>query len=123
MNETTKLFWQLIESKMGPIPSYVKNILRLMGYESAISIRTIGPKDIDAFQKYVKSTDMRKRVPADAKMEDFFGVLWENPENANILPGHIKLIEQIVEFVNLTIVTKGYEHFIVKTKINQPGSA
>lgn len=121
MSEMTLLFWQLIESKMGPIPNYLKNLLKLMGYESAISIKTIERNDIDSFQKYLTSADMRKRVPANAQMEDFFGVRWETPENAIILPGHIKLIEQIVEFVNLTLATKGYEYFTVKSKMNQQG--
>lgn len=59
---------------------------------------------------------MKLRVPKDANMEDYYGVFWETPKRASLLPGHIKLIEQIAEFVNLTLVTKGYEHFTMKPK-------
>lgn len=122
MGEITNRFWELIEAKMGSVPNYLKNILTLMGYENAMSIKTISEKDIESFQKYLISDEIKKRIPPYAKMEDYVGVFWETPEKAYILPGHVKFLQEIVEFVNLTLVTKGCEYFTVKTKVNQRGS-
>lgn len=116
MSEITLLFWKLIESKMGPVPNYVKNLLTIMGYENAISIKTINRDDIESFQKYLISDEMKLRVPKGSNLQDYYGVFWETPKKANLLPGHIKLIEQIAEYVNLTLVTKGYDYFTMKCK-------
>ncbi len=55
------------------------------------------------------------------KKEDYLGVFWETPDQIQILPGHIKFLEQIVEFVNVTLLTKGYEYFSFKTKAKHQG--
>lgn len=119
MDENKNLFWQLIEAKMGPVPNYLKNVLTLRGYENAMSIKTIDQKAIDSFQKYLSSEEIRERIPPDSIMEDYLGVMWRTPDKAYILPGHVQFLEQIVAFVNLTLVTKGHEYFIMKTKVNQ----
>ncbi|KAJ6642842.1 hypothetical protein Bhyg_07796 [Pseudolycoriella hygida] len=62
-----------------------------------MSIKTINEKDIASFQNYLKSEGMKDRVPPESKKEDYYGVFWQIPEKAYILPGHVKFLEQIVD--------------------------
>lgn len=121
MTENSNLFWDVIEAKMGEVPNYLKNILKLRGYENAVSIQTIEEADIESFHNFLKSDDMKSRVTLNAIKEDYYGVFWETPATAYILPGHVKFLEQIVAFVNITLVTKGYDYFNSKTKVIQQG--
>lgn len=52
----TDKFWNLLESNMGClVPSYLKHILRIRGYDNPASIGTLTKKDIDGMQEYFKN--------------------------------------------------------------------
>lgn len=117
-------FWSLIEAKMGcNVPKYLQNLLKLRGYENAISIQTITKEDIDELTTYAKSEEMKARIPVDCDPKDYFGdYFWSTPENFYVLPGHVKLLLKIVDFINITLATKGYDFFSVKPKTTYQGT-
>lgn len=66
MSDVNK-FWDLLESKMGcSIPKYLQNILAMRGYENAVSISMMTVEDIKELQSYVKTDEMKERVPDNA---------------------------------------------------------
>lgn len=90
-------FWKLIESQMGySIPVYIKNILRLRGFETATTIKTLTAKDYEDLEVFAR-TKMEKYVPFGASREDYYNIFSREPEAFEILPGHIKLLNQAVE--------------------------
>lgn len=122
METEVEKFWDIIENKLGcSVPKYLQNILALRGYENAHSIKTITQEDLSELQKYVRSDEMMERVPKDADFRDYFGVFHATPKKCYVLPGHMKLLIEIVEFVKLSIISKGMDHFSTKPKQIQQG--
>lgn len=102
--EEGKLFWQIIELKMFcKIPTYLQNLLALRGFDNAVSIENFNDDDIIEMETYAKSANIRKRIPEDAKLVDYFGTFYNDPADFEILPGHKKLLNKIVLFVQQNI--------------------
>lgn len=115
-------FWNMVETKMGcTIPKYLQNLLAMRCYENAHSIKTNTLDDIQEMQKYIRSTEMMERVPKNADSRDYFGVFWATPNKSYVLPGHLKLILEVVEFLKLSIISKGMDYFSNKPKMFQQG--
>lgn len=115
-----KKFWEILEAKLGSnVPIYVQNILAFNGYENALSVGTLTSEDIVYLQNYARN-EMHKRIPKDADLKEYYGYFSENPTEFEFLRGHVKFLEKIVSFINVTIASKGPDVFSCKTnKIQQ----
>lgn len=90
-------FWKVIESQMGySIPVYIMNLLRIRGFENATTIKTLTVKDYEDLEVFAR-TKMEKYVPFGASRENYYNIFSRDPEAFEILPGHIKLLNQVVE--------------------------
>lgn len=106
-------FWNIIENKMGCIvPKYIRNILRLRGFDDPVSISTITKDDIEAFKKFAK-TIMKDMIPAGADpLEYYFHTAYaETPQTFEIAPGHVNLLVSIVQFIKEQTVIHGHQYF------------
>lgn len=106
-------FWSVIETKMGCIvPNYVRNILRLRGFDDAVSVSKITKDDIEALKHFAKNS-MNDMIPSNANRLDYYflAVYEKNPEAFEIAPGHVKLLESIIDFIKEKTVIHGHEYF------------
>ncbi|KAJ6647640.1 hypothetical protein Bhyg_02863, partial [Pseudolycoriella hygida] len=62
---------------------------------------------------------MKERIPDNANLNDYYGDLCSAPEKFYVLPGHKKMLLEIVEFVQNNILVKGYDFFNFKQKPSQ----
>lgn len=112
-------FWDFIEAKMGcNVPKYVKNIFYLNGYENAVSIKTLKSADIVELQTFAQNT-MESRIPEDVDKSDYYGCFTMNTKEFMFLPGHIRLIEEIVAYINQKTALHGPEFFASKPNIDR----
>lgn len=106
-------FWSIVEKKMGCIvPKYLRNILRLRGFDDSFSVSSITKDDIESFTQFAK-TSMKNMIPDKAdQLEYYFHSSYaETPENFEIAPVHLKLLQAIVKFINEQVVIHGHEYF------------
>lgn len=100
-------FWELIEKQMGcMIPMYLKNILRLRGFENAASIKTLTGDDYKDLQTFAQ-TKMAKFIPSGARLDDYYYIFWKEPDTFEILPGHVRLLDEIVKHINMHTSIRG----------------
>lgn len=105
MNDSCKRFWDQLETMTGcAVPIYLKNILFLMGYDNPLSVKGISSKDIENIQAYMKSKEYEERIPPNSNKTDFYGVSTIR-EKAYILPGHVKLLEELVCITKLSLLS------------------
>lgn len=98
-------FWKLLESQMDcSVPLYIKNILRLRGFDNALSVRTLTVKDIDSLETFAR-TKMSKYIASGADLKDYYHIFSKEPESFEILPGHIRLLNEIVRHVTVMAAT------------------
>lgn len=107
----TDQFWHLIEKNMGCIvPTYLQYILRIRGYDNAASIGTLTLDDV------------QKCLPQDADRKKYFHQYHNDSDTFEILPGHVKLLQKVVNYINSMTESHGSTFF--DEKINRkPDSA
>lgn len=116
-------FWDILQSKMGCIvPKYLVNLLLMRGYDSAFSVRRMTIADINGLSLYAKSDEMKESLPPNAKLENYYCVFSSKPDKFDILPGHVNLLLEIVDFIKLTMLTKGTDYFSGKHKASYQGN-
>ncbi len=110
MNEPTD-FWKAIETDINcSVPTYLKNILRLRGFDNHLSITTLTDKDIMSLETFAR-TKMEKYIPSDANRSNYYHMFAEDRESFEILPGHIRLLKEIVKRIGGTTMTQNLSIF------------
>lgn len=105
--EFTEKFWNLIDEHMGcRVPSYVKNILRLRGFDNAACIKTLTDEDYKEFETFAR-TKMAKFIPSGSNLKDYYHVFSEEPNEFEFLPGHIRLLKEIAKYI--TVMTASHD--------------
>lgn len=103
-------FWNLIERKMSIIfPTYLRNILKLRGYDSAGSIKFITEEDVANFENFAR-TAMVNRLPENSNKADYFSV-YTDPADFEIIPGHKILLQEVVAFIKEMTEEHGNNYF------------
>lgn len=107
----TDQFWRLLEKSMGcVVPIYLKYILRARGYDTAASIGTLTTEDIQKLQGFFQAK-LQKDNGQDSNRKHFFHAFHNDSDEFEILPGHVKLLEQIVSHVNSMNESRGLGYF------------
>lgn len=108
-------FWELIQKKLGcSIPRYIVNILTLQGYDNALSLLEMNIDDICQLEEYARSDKFLKRIPKDATLKDYLGTFHDAQKEFELIPGHRKLLLQVVNFVTNNFKAKGTRFFEIR---------
>lgn len=111
LDQPTGKFWNFIEKNMGcVIPKYLKNILKLCGFDNAQSIKTLTDSDFSHLVTFAK-VKMNKFIPVGSDPQDYYHIFSKNPEDFEILFGHVRLLEQLVKYINLMTELHGLSFF------------
>lgn len=51
-------------------------------------------------------TKMAKYIPLDSNRKDYYGMFSECPEEFEIVPGHIRLLDQVVEHIQIVMASQ-----------------
>ena len=118
------VFWDLLEYKIGfALPVYLKNILSMSGFDNPISFKRITEADIAEIEQFVLSDKMKKRIPKDGNLREYFGTFYENPEDFEIVLGHKKMLIEVIAFVQEKLNADGINSFNQFDKKNKGFSA
>lgn len=115
-------FWQKIESDIGVIPKYLKNILNLSGFNNLISIRCIEENTLVEIENFVRnelSIIISHKNPSTQNINfyDYFSIYHNSPEYFKLSPGHKILLLNLKNYIS----EKGLGYFL-KSKIQSNGS-
>lgn len=91
--DSCDLFWRSIENETGSqIPTYIRNILELNGFNSEMSIKLLEVEDLDEIEKLVQSGTMSTCVPKDFDLSSLYGPFKDSPEKFTFLRGYRKML-------------------------------
>lgn len=116
-------FWNFMERKMAIIfPTYLRNILKLRGYDNAVSVKAITTDDIENNFEIFAKTSMTNRIPKNGNHEDYFSI-YDGPDDFEIIPGHKILLAEVVEYIKemTNLHGKDYFNFYTTSIINKRG--
>lgn len=114
----TDQFWLFIETNMGcTVPKYLKHILRIRGYDNAASIGTLNLSDIQQLQEFIR-VKLEKTPTQNVDREKFYPQYHDDSDPFEILPGHIKLLEKVVSYVNSMSEQHGAGYFNPRAEKN-----
>lgn len=103
-------FWDTIEQKTGSIiPSYIRNVLNLSGFNSPMSVSLLDDVDLMDIEKSIQEGRMKKMIPENDKT--FFGPFFTS-STFYFPAGYKKVLLKISEYIRLN----GSEN-IMTTKI------
>lgn len=89
------------------VPNYVRNILRLRGFDDAVSVSKITKDDIESLKHFAKNSKSNAN-----RLDYYFLAVYEKkPEDFEIAPGHVKLLESIIDFIKEKTVNHCHEYF------------
>ncbi|XP_067210203.1 uncharacterized protein [Linepithema humile] len=91
--------WHIIETGMGlKVPVYLKNIMRLEGYDTTIAIQKISADNIEELELFGRK-EMHKFIKKGEKYSDYFDKYYICPSEFRIPIGHKILLSEIQKFV------------------------
>ncbi|XP_037035919.1 maternal protein tudor-like [Bradysia coprophila] len=94
-------FWNLVEAQVRcTIPTYVKNLLRLRGFDNALSVKALTDEDLKSLETFAR-TKMWMYIPPGANDKDYYHMFSSDPESFEILPGHVKMLKEIAKQVDV----------------------
>lgn len=100
-------FWDNIESITDfVVPTYVRNILKLNGFDSAATVQLIDEDDLKQIDNFGKSGGIHRILPTNTDLSDFYGPFLNSKEDFHILQGHRKVLLNISAFIR----DKGYKN-------------
>ncbi|KAJ8673224.1 hypothetical protein QAD02_004486 [Eretmocerus hayati] len=80
------------------IPKYLKNILRLQGYDNPVSIQNLGVDDFPKLESFVRSQKYAELIPANAIKSDYYGECYEHgPHLFELSGGEAAILETIIQ--------------------------
>lgn len=111
-------FWNVVQRKMGhKIPKYLVNILTLQGFDNALSLKKFDEDDIILVESYVKTDKFSRRIPVDSSLEDYFGIFHNSKADFEIIPGHKKLLMQVIDYIKYNLNNRGPKFFEMRCDI------
>ncbi len=86
-------FWNNIENiTCFVVPTYLRNVLKFHGFDSAMSVKLIDEDDLKAIENFVTSGGMLRTLKSDVDLADFYGPFVESLSDFRILAGHRKVL-------------------------------
>uniref|UniRef100_A0A6E8VLR3 Uncharacterized protein n=1 Tax=Anopheles coluzzii TaxID=1518534 RepID=A0A6E8VLR3_ANOCL len=97
----SRIDWGRIEKVCGPVPIYLKNLLKMSGYEAESSLRNLNDDDFIDMERFARE-ELIHLVPAT---QFYFHIFCSDPAREfRLVPGHRKLLLQISAYLNYTKV-------------------
>ncbi|XP_035906653.1 hybrid signal transduction histidine kinase B-like isoform X2 [Anopheles stephensi] len=97
----SRIDWGRIEKVCGPVPIYLKNLLKMCGYEAESSLRNLNDDDFIDMERFARE-ELIHLVPAT---QFYFHIFCSDPAREfRLVPGHRKLLLQISAYLNYTKV-------------------
>lgn len=111
---SNEMFFDTLEDKMVfKMPIFLKNILRLTGFNNLLSFRTIDEKILDKIEDFVKSKKMDKYIMQEKQLSStntdeehlsaYYGIFWNDQINFEIEFGHRVTLCGIADYINAKI--------------------
>lgn len=104
--ELAPIIWEPFETNISQIPTYLKNILTLSGFDNIISLQNLDDAAIIEIERFARD-QLHLFIPEDAKLEDYYNIYNNNPEMFTIVAGHKILLREI----RMYSMEKGAEFF------------
>lgn len=93
-------FWEQLQKTLKcQFPKYVLNLMKFCGFDTPIAIQQITVEDIELMENFARN-DMRELLNRRANLADYFGIYSQKPNQFKILPGHVKLIFGIRDYLS-----------------------
>jgi len=101
----TITMWHIIEKGIGQkVPVYLRNIMRLEGYDSAVTIEKMSTDTVKELELFAR-TEMLKFIKESEKHSDYFDKYHICPSEFRISAGHKILLSEIQKFVTNKLST------------------
>lgn len=115
----TATMWHIIETGIGlKVPVYLKNIMRLEGYNTTIAIQRLSVDNIKELELFGR-TEMLKFIKKGEKHSDYFDKYHICPSEFHIPTGHKVLLSEIQKFVTNKLSTDKM-YFMPELRIEKP---
>lgn len=93
-------FWEYIESETGShIPMYIRNLLKLNGFNSAMSIKLLDEEDLKEIENMVQTGAIKNVVPNATDLKEYLGPFNDTAEHFSFLRGYKKMLLSISSYV------------------------
>lgn len=117
MENTETDFWEQIEGKLSTcIPTYIRNLMKIQGYDNIVSLKRMSKEDIDFLDDYGKSEKYEKRIPRDAEKADYYGSS-QDKNDFEIPRGHRKLFDEMIEIAQKIAFLSSKKGFFIHSLI------
>lgn len=103
--------WKFVEHKLGKVPTYFKNILKVCGFNNGITIASIVEKDIAFFEEEVKNVNVSKSFKNNVNVLE--GAM-RPQENFEFIRGHKNFLLTISAMLKDHIRENGQDSCVVK---------
>lgn len=106
--------WTFVEEKLNPVPTYIKHILHVCGYNNGISIATIEDEDIGYFVSEVRNGNVSKYFESLSRERDVLEGSTKTVQNFEFSRGHLKYLKYVVQFLKNYVEENGIDCFTKK---------
>lgn len=111
-------FWSFIESKLHcKIPKYLQGLLKRQGFDSVtvkITVKTFDATDTRCMENFVRNKGYHISCSTYDDFKDYYDYTQNFEEEFEILRGHKKLLDAIVDFVDQEVDSNGLGVFIAQ---------
>lgn len=112
--------WARIERVCGPVPIYLKNLLKMCGYEQESSLRNLNDDDFVDMERFARE-ELIHLVPST---QFYFHIFCNDPAREfRLVPGHRKLLLQMSAYLNYTTAANELQRadpMIMNNRVERP---
>lgn len=95
---SAKTWWQSFEAECGvKLPTYLKNLLILNGFDNTISLSELTDEDIVSIEKFARE-DLEDLLELGTPLKSYYGIYEKKSKAFKIVPGHRILLKRIVDY-------------------------
>lgn len=106
--------WKFIEKSLGcEIPTYIKNVMEVCGFDNAMTIAAIDEDDIGYFETEIKNGNISKHF--ESVEEALKGSNKSEEKDFQFVRGHKKFILKIRDLMKSCVSKNGSESFVVES--------
>ncbi|KAJ8681010.1 hypothetical protein QAD02_016797 [Eretmocerus hayati] len=100
-NEQSAKFWRIIEKEIGPVETFIKNIITVKGFDNREILESKRSEDIfQELEAFVKSGRYTKKIShllTDSKLQAFYGHCATDPSNFSFKIEHKNKLLEIIK--------------------------
>lgn len=111
-------FWMMLNQKTGrTMPTYLKNALRMNGFDDCYSIQLITNDDIDFLENFIKN-EVEIYIKSTDNKRDFYNEFHDKIHLFKIVRGHRMKLLELAKFVKEKLASKDGVKFFSKPNCN-----